>query len=192
MTDEPDPINLAQELLDSLYASGDLSVDQHAGITRGLTRARALDAYSDRLEQDRDVSVERFRGLLAELDAAKAERDEYKHANTLAAQAYVQQEGRAQELESQLGQAHEQLHALQDELTRLQSDVAAAHATRDQAIKAADAANTAYAQLLVEMEAARAVVETVKAIRAREVSGSALLVALAEYDEAMKGETSGE
>ena len=46
MREQPDVIRDAQQLLDSLYLSGDLSVDRHESIAAGLREAAACRAAS--------------------------------------------------------------------------------------------------------------------------------------------------
>ena len=68
----------------------------------------------DTVRRGKSIGAKRARNLLAELDAVLAEAAQYRHANTLAAQAYVQLEAQIGILESQLGSTHELLGVLQD------------------------------------------------------------------------------
>lgn len=61
------------------------------------------------IQRDKPITAKRAALLMAERDEARTEAAQYRHANSLAAQAYSQLDGRVGELESKLGQALEAL-----------------------------------------------------------------------------------
>ncbi|HEX9442030.1 MAG TPA: hypothetical protein VF909_20240 [Roseiflexaceae bacterium] len=98
---------LARRWSDPVYREKQIAVLKANNATRGRRKSHPMNeelaAYQKAVELAAD-----------QLDGLRSERDQARHANYLAAQAFAEQEARAAELESQLGQTRELLAWLSD------------------------------------------------------------------------------
>ena len=82
MSDKPNKIRDAQELLDSLYNNGDLSVDQHAGIAAGLKRVAELERERDQwrsIRADETKELRRIAESAGVMFESSRDADDFEH-----------------------------------------------------------------------------------------------------------------